>query len=191
MGKKRVLIGVTGSIAAYKSCDIISSLRKSGFETRVVMSRDAGHFITPLTLQTLSCNRVVRDMFALPEKWDVCHTSLAEWANLILIAPASADIISRLACGLADDILGAVVLAGEAKVLIAPAMNEKMYKHKAVRENIAKLKRFGYKFIGPKRGYLACGYEGMGHIADTQDIVKAVKKLFPPSPLPSPRRGEG
>jgi phosphopantothenoylcysteine decarboxylase/phosphopantothenate--cysteine ligase len=175
---KRVLIGVTGSIAAYKSCDIISSLRKLGFETKAVMSRDAKHFITPLTLQTLSCNQVITDMFSLPEKWDVYHTSLAEWANLILIAPATADIISRIACGLADDILSATVLASKAKVLIAPAMNEKMYKHKAVQENIARLKRFGYKFIGPKRGYLACGYEGMGHIARVEDIVKAVKRLL-------------
>ena len=178
MAKKRVLIGVTGSIAAYKSCDVISLLRKLGFETKAVMSRDSKHFITPLTLQTLSCNQVITDMFALPEKWDVYHTSLAEWADLILIAPASADIISRMACGLADDILSATVLASKAKVLIAPAMHEKMYKHKAVQENIARLKRFGYKFIGPKRGYLACGYEGMGHIADVEDIVKAAKILL-------------
>jgi phosphopantothenoylcysteine decarboxylase/phosphopantothenate--cysteine ligase len=178
MSGKKILIGVTGSIAAYKSCDIISSLRKLGFETKVVMSRDSGHFITPLTLQTLSSNQVITDMFALPEKWDVYHTSLAEWAGLILIAPATADIISRLACGLADDILSAAVLASKAKILIAPAMNEKMYKHKAIQENIEKLKRFGYKFIGPKRGYLACGYEGIGHLADVEDIVKAVKKIL-------------
>ncbi|MFH0840277.1 MAG: flavoprotein [Candidatus Omnitrophota bacterium] len=175
---KNILIGVTASIAAYKSCDIIRALRKAGYETKAVMSPDAKHFITPLTLQTISCNEVVTDMFAPREKWDIYHTSLAEWAGLILIAPATADIISKLACGLADCALSAVVLASRAKVLIAPAMNEKMYTHKAVQENITKLKRFDYKFISPKRGYLACGYEGMGHIADTEDIVKAAKEAL-------------
>lgn len=173
---KNVLIGVTASIAAYKSCDIIRRLRKLGYETKVVMSPDAGYFITPLTLQTISCGEVVVDMFKVGKKWDIYHTSLAEWADVILIAPATADIISKLACGLADCALSAVVLASKASVLIAPAMNENMYTHKAVQENIEKLKRYGYKFIAPKRGYLACGCEGMGHIADTSDIVKVVKK---------------
>lgn len=176
--RKNVLVGVTASIAAYKSCDIIRSLRKSGYDTKVVMSPDAKHFITPLTLQTISCNEVVTDMFKISEKWDIYHTSLAEWADVILVAPATADIISKLACGLADCALSAVVLASKAGVLIAPAMNENMYTHRAVQENIERLKKFGYKFIAPKRGYLACGYEGMGHIADTSDIVKAVKKIL-------------
>ncbi|MDP3788841.1 MAG: bifunctional phosphopantothenoylcysteine decarboxylase/phosphopantothenate--cysteine ligase CoaBC [Candidatus Omnitrophota bacterium] len=173
---KNVLIGVTASIAAYKSCDIIRSLRKLGYETKVVMSPDAGYFITPLTLQAISCSEVVTDMFKVSEKWDIYHISLAEWADVILIAPATADMISKLACGLADCALSAVVLASKADVLIAPAMNENMYTHKAVQENIEKLKRYGYKFVAPKRGYLACGYEGMGHIADTSDIIKAVQK---------------
>lgn len=175
---KNILIGVTASIAAYKSCDIIRALRKIGCDTKVIMSPDAGHFITPLALQTISCNEVVTDMFAAPEKWDICHTSLAEWADIVLIAPATADMIAKLACGLADCALSAAILATRAKVLIAPAMNDKMYTHKAVQENIARLKKFGYKFIGPKRGYLACGYEGVGHIADTEEIVKAVKKML-------------
>ena len=176
--KKNVLIGVTASIAAYKSCDIIRALKNLGCDTKVIMSPDAKHFITPLTLETISCNEVVTDMFTRPEEWDICHTSLAEWADLLLVAPATADMISKLACGLSDCALSATVLATRAKILIAPAMNEKMYTHKAVQENIAKLKDFGYKFINPKRGYLACGYEGMGHIADTEDIVKAVKAVL-------------
>jgi len=175
---KKILLGITGSIAAYKSCDIIISLRKLGCGVKVAMSPDSKHFITPLTLQTLSSNEVVTDMFERPAKWDIAHISLAEWADLILIAPASADMISKLACGLADCILSATVLSSRTKVLIAPAMNEKMYKHKAVQENIAKLKRFGYKFVGPKHGRLACGCEGMGHIADTEDIIKTVKILL-------------
>jgi len=178
MAGKKILLGVTASIAAYKSCDIINSLRKSGYKVKVVMSPDAKHFITPLTLQTLSSDEVITDMFQPPPTWEVSHVSLAGWADLILIAPATADTISKLACGLANCILSATVLSSEGKILIAPAMNDRMYKHKTVQENIARLKRFGYKFIGPKRGHLSCGYEGMGHIADTEDIVKAVKKLI-------------
>lgn len=180
MAGKKILLGVTASIAAYKSCDIINSLRKLGHKVKVVMSPDAKHFITPLTLQALSADEVITDMFKPPAIWDVSHISLAEWADLILIAPASADMISKLACGSANCILSATVLSSKAKVFLAPAMNDKMYKHKAVEENIAKLIKFGYKFVGPKRGHLACGYEGMGHIADTEDIIKAVKKAIRP-----------
>ena len=143
-----------------------------------MMSRDAGHFITPLTLQTLSGGKVITGMFELPDKWDIHHTSLAVWADLVLIAPASADMISKLACGLADCIVSAAVLSTRAKVLIAPAMNNNMYDHKAIRENIAKLKKFGYKFVGPKKGHLACGYKGIGHIADVKDIVEAAQNLL-------------
>lgn len=178
MAAKRILLGVTASIAAYKSCDIINSLRRLGYEVRVAMSPDAKHFITPLTLQALSSNEVITDMFRPPQKWDICHTSLAEWSDLILIAPASADMLAKLACGTADCILSAAVLSSKSKVLIAPAMNDKMFKHRAVQQNIAKLKKFGYKFVGPKKGYLACGYIGMGHLADVADIVAAVKKLL-------------
>jgi len=175
MSGKNILLGVTGSIAAYKSCDIINALRRSGYAVKVVMSADAGHFITPLTLQTLSGNKVTTDMFELPDKWDVCHVSLAEWADLILVAPASADMIAKLACGSADSVLSAAVLAAKGRILIAPAMNDRMYKHKAVQDNIARLKKFGYKLVGPKRGRLACGYVGTGHIADLKDIMHAVK----------------
>ena len=117
-------------------------------------------------------------MFALPEKWDPVHTALAEKADLVLIAPATANIISKLASGICDDILTCVVFATGAPVLIAPAMNEKMYRHKIVQENISKLKGIGYKFVGPIKGRLACGHEDMGHIADTKDIVTEVKRLL-------------
>jgi len=178
MTGKRIVLGVTGSIAAYKSCDIITSLRNQGYEVKVMMSPDAGHFITPLTLQTLSCNKVITDMFEPAAEWGIYHTSLGAWADLILIAPASADMISKLAYGLANCMVSATVLASRAKILIAPAMNDKMYKHRAIQENIARLKKFGYKFIGPKKGRLACGYKAIGHIADTADIVKIVKKTL-------------
>jgi len=178
MSGKHVLLGVTGSIAAYKSCDVVNSLRKAGFETKVAMSADACHFITPLTLQTLSGNKVITDMFELPAQWDVCHVSLAEWADLVLIVPASADMIAKLACGSADSIVSAAVLSAKCNILIAPAMNDNMYNHKAVQKNIAALKGLGYKFVGPRRGRLACDRAGIGHIADVSDIVRAVKAML-------------
>ena len=176
--KKNVLIGVTASIAAYKSCEIITSLKKAGCAVKVAMSPDSHHFITPLTLQTLSANKVITDMFALPEEWDVCHVSLAKWADLILVAPASADMIAKLAHGRADCIISAAVLSTKARVLIAPCMNENMYRHTASQQNITVLKKMGYKFIGPVYGQLACGDKGIGHIADVKDIVGAAKRLL-------------
>lgn len=175
---KTVIVGVTGSIAAYKACEIVSRLKKCGCAVHVVMTKEALEFITPLTLQTLSQNRVVTGMFELPEKWDVVHTSLADKADLVLIAPATANVIGKLAGGVCDDILTCVVFATDAPVLIAPAMNEKMYRHPVTKENIAKLTGIGYHFIGPVKGRLACGHEDMGHIADTDDIVRQAQRLL-------------
>lgn len=172
----RVLIGVTGSIAAYKACDIISGLRKRGCDVKAVMTPEAKRFITPLTLQTVTQNPVLTDMWDEPREWDPVHTSLAEWADLILVAPATAHIIGKLANGMADCLLSAVILASKAKVIIAPAMNDKMYLHRAVQDNIGRLKGFGYSFIGPVKGRLACGYTAIGHLASIEDIVKAAAK---------------
>jgi len=176
--KKTVVLAVTASIAAYRACEIISALNRYGVNVRVLMTKESGEFITPLTLQTLSRNKVVEDMFELPEKWDPVHTSIADEADLVLIAPATANILGKLASGICDDIISCVVYATRAPVLIAPAMNEKMYTHKIVQENIAKLKKIGYKFIGPVKGHLACGHVDMGHIADTKDIVSEAKRLL-------------
>jgi phosphopantothenoylcysteine decarboxylase / phosphopantothenate---cysteine ligase len=179
MTKKRsVILGVTGGIAAYKACDITSLLRKQSFDVTVLMTKEAGQFLTPLTLQTLSGNKVITDMFELPESWEPVHTSLADKADIILIAPATANMIGKLASGICDDILSCVIFATKAPVLIAPAMNEKMYKHKIVQANIEKLKEIGYKFIGPIRGRLACGHEDIGHIAEPIDIANEVKRLL-------------
>lgn len=175
---RRVILGVTGSIAAYKACEITGLLRKAGLEVQVLLTEEAKEFVTPLTLQTLSGNRVITDMFDSPEEWDPVHTSLADSASIVLIAPATANIIGKLACGICDDILSCVVMATRAPVLIAPAMNDKMYTHGIVQENIAKLKRTGYKFVGPVKGRLACGYEGMGCLADAQAIASEVKRLL-------------
>ena len=173
-----VILGITGSIAAYRACDIISALRKESIDVQVILTKEAAEFITPLSVQTLSCNKVITEMFAMPEKWEPIHTSIADKAAIILIAPATANIIGKLASGICDDILTCVTYATKAPVLIAPAMNEKMYRHEVVQANIAKLKTIGYKFIGPIKGRLACGHEDIGHIAETSDIVKEVKRLL-------------
>ena len=178
MAKKEVLLGVTGSIAAYRACDIINNLRRAGVNITVIMTKEAKEFISPLTFQTLSHNKVYSEIFELPAEWSPVHTSLADRANLILIAPACANIIGKLANGICDDLLTCVVMASDAKVLIAPAMNEKMYLNPAVQDNIKKLKNRGVKFIGPVKGPLACGHDAMGHIADTEAIISETKKIL-------------
>ena len=176
--KKLVVLGITGSIASYKACDIVNLLRKKGFDSVCVMTREAKEFIAPLTLETLSGNKVIDDMFRLPDRREPVHTSLADRASLVLIAPATANIIGKIANGICDDIVTCIVLATKAPVLIAPAMNDNMYKHKIVQENVAKLKKIGYRFVGPVKGRLLCGYEGMGHIADLDTIFKEARKLL-------------
>jgi len=176
--KKTVVLGVTGSIAAYKACEITGSLRKMDLDVNVIMTKEAGEFVTPLTFQTLSGNKVAAGIFDMPEEWDPAHISLAQKADLILVAPASANIIGKLASGVCDDLLTCVIFATKAPVLIAPAMNTVMYEHKIVQENIAKLKSIGYHFIGPIKGRLACGTEGIGHIARSEDIIKESKRLL-------------
>ena len=175
---KTVIVGITGSIAAYKACEIVNILKNDAFDVRVILTKEGREFITPLTLQTLSGNKVLTDMFELPDVWNPIHTSLADSASLVLIAPATENVIGKLSGGLCDDLLTCVVYATKAPVLIAPAMNEKMYDHKVVQENVARLKKIGYSFVGPVKGRLACGHEAIGHIAEVSDIVKEVKKLL-------------
>lgn len=176
MKKKNIIVGVTGSIAAYKAAEVINLLKKTGLDVTVIMTERASHFITPLTLQTLSQNKVYQDMFVPVQQWEPVHIALAEKAELILICPATADIIGKLACGMCDDLLTCVIISSKAKVMICPAMNENMYFHEIVTENIARLKKVGYKFIGPVCGRLACGRIGEGHLAPVEVIVRAVKK---------------
>ncbi|MCX5666452.1 MAG: hypothetical protein NT036_05375 [Candidatus Omnitrophica bacterium] len=176
--RKTVIVGVTASIAAYKACEIVNLLRKDSFDVKVIVTKDALEFVTPLTLQTLSGNKVLTDIFAPPDEWAPVHTSLADSASLILIAPATANVIGKLANGICDDLLTCVVYASKAPVLIAPAMNENMYNHKVVMTNIAKLEKIGYSFVGPVKGHLACGHDAIGHIAPVQEIIKEVKKLI-------------
>lgn len=174
--KKEIILGVTGSVAAYKACDIISSLKALSYNVTAVMTDEARHFIGPLTLQHLTGNKVITGMFELPDNYDPRHTSLAEKADLILVAPATANIIGKVASGICDDILTCTILAAKSPVVFAPAMNDIMYKHKAVTANIDKLKKWGYRFVGPEVGHLVCGYRAIGHLAAIDKIIKEVKR---------------
>ena len=169
-----ILLGVSGSISAYKACDLITDLRKAGHAVTVVMTKDAHHFITALTLQSFAGTQVVEDFFSVPGRVKPIHIELAKAADLILVAPASADIIAKLAHGLAEDVLSCTVLASTAPLLVAPAMNEKMFFNKFTQENLKRLETNGAKIIPPIKGHLVCMDEGMGHLAENQAILKAV-----------------
>jgi phosphopantothenoylcysteine synthetase/decarboxylase len=172
-----IIVGVTGSIAAYKAADLVSKLGKRGFEVHVVMTHGAQQFITPLTLQTLSKNPVVTSVFESGE-WKPTHIALADRAALLLVAPATANILAELAHGLAGNPLCEIALATLAPVLVAPAMNGKMWQHAATQHNVALLKSRGVEFIGPEEGMLACGYEGLGRLWSVDDIVERAAQII-------------
>lgn len=175
---KRVLIGVSGGIAVYKALDVISKLRKNDIEVKVIMTKSSTEFVTPLSFQSLSQNPVVTDMFDEPKAWEIQHISLAKWADLVVIVPATANIIGKVANGIADDMLSTTIMATKAEVVFCPAMNTNMYENKVVQKNIATLKDLGYGFINPASGRLACGDTGRGKLEDTQIIVeKIIEKL--------------
>lgn len=173
-----VLLGVCGSIAAYKAADLTSRLVKAGIDVNVVMTRHAMEFVTPLTFQTLSRNPVTSSVFDEKQSWHPRHIDLADRADLFLVAPATANFLAKLACGIADDALTSMALATPASMLVAPAMNGKMWLHPATVDNVSKLRERGVEFIGPEEGLLACGYEGIGRLWNVEDIaVRVVAKL--------------
>ena len=169
---KNIILGVTGSIAAYKAADIASGLTKAGHSVTVVMTEDAREFVTPLVLQTLSKNPVVTSFLDEKDSWRPGHIGLADSADLLLVAPATANTIAQFANGLAPDVLTAIHLATLAPVLMAPAMNGKMWQHPATQENVARLSQRGVHFIGPEEGMLACGYEGIGRLWNVEGIIE-------------------
>ena len=175
---KTVVIGVSGGIAAYKACDVVSRLKKLNANVHVIMTKGATEFVTPLTFQSLSQNYVVSDMFEEPKTWDVEHISLAKKADVFLIAPATANVIGKIANGICDDMLTTTVMATTGKVLIAPAMNTNMYKNPILQRNISILKELGYNFVNPESGRLACGDVGEGKLASPETIVEAVVDLL-------------
>ncbi len=178
MEKKNIVVGVTGGIAVYKALDVISVLNKIGYNTFVIMTENAQKFVCPLSFETLSKNLVVIDMFEDKKSYEVEHISLAQKADLFLIVPATANIIGKVANGIADDMLSTTIMATEAPVVFAPAMNDKMYKNIIVQDNITKLKNYGYHFIDPATGMLACGDIGIGKLAKVDTIVDYVKKIM-------------
>ncbi|MDS0524948.1 bifunctional phosphopantothenoylcysteine decarboxylase/phosphopantothenate--cysteine ligase CoaBC [Clostridium sp. SHJSY1] len=177
--KKCVVLGVTGGIAVYKALDVISSLRKKEVDVKVIMTKSATEFVSPLTFQSISQNLVTTDMFQEPKAWEIQHISLAQRADVFLIAPATANIIGKVANGIADDMLSTTIMATNAKVIFAPAMNTNMYNNIIVQENIEKLKRLGYEFIEPDSGRLACGDVGKGKLPAPEEIVeKVISELY-------------
>jgi phosphopantothenoylcysteine decarboxylase len=172
-----IVLGVTGSIAAYKAADLVSKLVKGGAEVHVVMTQRAADFITPLTLQTLSRNPVITTADDAQRGWKPGHIELADRADLLLVAPATANVIAELAHGLAGHPLCEIALATLAPLLIAPAMNGKMWEHTATQTNVATLKARGVEFVGPDPGLLACGYEGLGRLAEVETIAQRALAL--------------
>ena len=173
---KNIILGVTASVAIYKACEIIRRLKGEGFSVTVIQTRESEELVRPMLFESLSQNKVYRGLFDTPEAWEIEHISLAKKADLILVAPATANIIAKIACGICDDLLTCVICASKAPVLIAPAMNEHMYKNAITQGNIHKLKSLGYKFIGPQEGKLACGDKGVGCLAEVDMIIKETKK---------------
>jgi phosphopantothenoylcysteine decarboxylase/phosphopantothenate--cysteine ligase len=177
---RRILLGVGGGIAAYKSADIVRRLIANGADVQVAMTRSAARFITPLTLQTLSRRPVATDLLSENEEATIGHIRLAEEADAVLVAPATANLIARLAAGMADDMITAAALVTRAPVVVAPSMNTLMLEHRATQANIATLRSFGYRIVAPASGELACGYEGKGRLPDPDDLVQEVAAALAP-----------
>lgn len=175
---KNVVLGVSGGIACYKAVELVRLLVRDGLTVQVIMTREAMEFVTPLTFQTLSGRPVATEIFSLTQESEIGHINLADQAALFVIAPATANIIGKIAAGIADDLLTTVVMATQAPVLIAPSMNIHMYENPILQENIRKLRRLGYHFMEPVEGYLACGYEGKGRLPEPADIVEEIQGLL-------------
>ena len=188
-----IVLGVTGSIGAYRAGDLVRHLRDAGYAVTCVMTQRATKFVAPTTMQALSDRKTYTDLFDTDEA-HIIHTTLADRARLVLVAPATANIIGKFANGLADDLLSCILLATRAKLVFAPAMNVHMWQHPSVQRNVTTLKRLGVRFVGPDVGKLACGYEAIGHLSEIDEIVRAVKQLVPSvgtpgtSPQPAPSR---
>ena len=178
LSNKTIIVGVTGGIAAYKACDVVSKLKKLNANIHVIMTESACEFVKPMTFQTLSNNFVIHDMFKEPKTWEVEHIELAKKADAFLIVPATANFIGKLAAGIADDMLTTTVMATRAPVIIAPAMNTNMYTNRIVQANMDKLEDLGYRFIDPASGRLACGDIGAGKLADVDDILAFIVDFF-------------
>ncbi len=184
---KNIVLGVTGGIAAYKACELVRALVKEGASVEVVMTRNAMEFVTPLTLQTLSGNKVATKPFDPVWESEIGHISLADRADLVVIAPATASFVGKMATGIADSLLATLVLATLAPVIVCPAMNVNMYNNVAVQENIRKLRDRGVSIVEPSEGFLACGWEGRGRLPETEDIMSEIEFALTPKDMASER----
>ena len=173
---KSIVIGVSGGIACYKAAEVVNALVKKGHHVDVIMTDSAQKFVAPLTFQTLSQNKVITDMFELPERWDVQHISLAKKADIFAVVPATANVIGKIAGGIADDMLTTTIMAANCRKIIAPAMNTAMWENPIVQDNIKKLTRFGYEVLETDAGRLACGDTGKGKLLPWEEIVKNILK---------------
>ena len=178
MPRKKIILGLTGSIACYMACDLVNRLVESHHQVRCVMTEEAQEFVRPLTFEVLSRQKVYTGLFDGDQTLGPLHTALAQWADLVLISPCSANLIGKLAHGIYDDLLTCVVSATQARVMLCPAMSDVMYRQSPVQMNIASLKKLGCHFVGPVKGHLTCNIEGLGHVATTEEIVTAVKRLL-------------
>ncbi len=175
---KRIVVGVTGSIAAYKAAEVVSQLVQRAAAVTVVMTRAASQFVGPLTFQTITRNRVMLDAFDLESVVDPTHISLTEDADLVLIAPATANFIAKAAHGIADDMLTSLLLAVVCPVLVVPAMNDRMWKNRLVQENLTRIREAGFQIVDPEEGFLACGSYAVGRLADPVEIVRRVEQAI-------------
>lgn len=173
-----IVLGVSGGIACYKAVELVRLLVREGISVQVIMTREAMNFVTPLTFQALSGRPVATEIFSLTQESEIGHINLADRADVFVIAPATANIIGKIASGIADDLLTTVVMATQAPVLIAPSMNVHMLENPILQENIRKLKRLGYNFMEPAEGYLACGYEGKGRLPEPAEIAEEIRRLL-------------
>ena len=178
LNNKKILLIICGGIAAYKSLELIRLLKKSGVIIKTILTKNGAEFVTPLSITSLSQSKVYQDLFNLENEAEMDHISLSRWADLILIAPATANTISKLANGNADDLASTVALASNKKIFVAPAMNVRMWDHQSTRENISKLKTYSYKLIGPEIGDMACGEYGEGKMLEPKNIVNEIEKYF-------------
>lgn len=178
MRGKEVVVGISGGIAAYKTCELVRLLVKEGAHVTVVMTKSAAEFVTPLTFQTLSGRPVASDLFDLTRENEIGHIALADRAALVVVAPATANLIAKAAHGLADDLLTTLLLATQAPVWFCPAMNCNMWDHPAVQRNVGQLKELGYRIIEPTEGELACGWEGKGRLVEPENILKKIKEFL-------------
>jgi phosphopantothenoylcysteine decarboxylase/phosphopantothenate--cysteine ligase len=177
VAQKNIILGVTASIAIYKACEVLRRLREEAFLVTVVMTPEAEELIRPIVFEGLSANKVYCGLFDQRQTWEIEHISLAQKADLVLVAPATANLLGKVASGISDDLLTCIICATDSPVLFAPAMNENMYRNKITQANIKRLKSFGYKFVEPKTGRLACGKVGLGCLAEVEVIVREAKRL--------------